>query len=203
MATKKKAGFGAALATLLDSIQTRVSDAVKRGAENSDQIAALDTKIDAVTTNSARSFVEQNKALVDNASGTTYALNALKASTQRAFDGVSNDIKSASDCAQRHNARISKLEGSANQTALDFVGIRVQQMAFGDRLTRLEAKAAPVAAPTTSALETDLKNLLKSYGYDVSIVSVSKQEYDTVQTWGAPTVKNQQIKIEVGGSKKL
>lgn len=200
--SKKKSSVIQMLSSLLDQMQNRISDVANRGAANSDQIAELDTKINNVTKNSPHGFVEQKQAIADNAAGTTNALHSLKASTQRAIDDIATDIKAAHKGAQRHNARISSLEGDKGQTAIEVGCLRIGQASLEARISKLE-KATEAAAPTTSALEIDLKVLLKSYGYDVNFVSISKQEYDIVQTWAAPTAKNQQIKIEIGGSKNL
>lgn len=170
------------LAVLLDQMQNRISDVANRGANNSDQISALGIKVDAITTNAAAGFVEQKKAIADNATGTTYALESLKTSTQRALDGVASDIKSASDCAQRHNARISKLEGNADKTASGFLGVCCQQVAFDDRLAKLEAKAT--SSTETSSLETELRALLKRYGYSINGVTVAKTTYAPIPTNG-------------------
>lgn len=203
--SKKKSSVTQMLSSLLDQMQNRISDVANRGAANSDQIAELDTKINNVTKDSAHGFVEQKQAIADNAAGTTNALHSLKASTQRAIDDIATDIKSAHLCAQRHNARISSLEGDKGQTAIEVGCLRIGQASLEARISKLEkaTEAAAPTAPTTSALEIDLKVLLKSYGYDVNFVSISKQEYDIVQTWAASTAKNQQIKIEIGGSKNL
>lgn len=175
MAKKKSPIVTTQVVSLLDQMQKRISAVATRGGENSNTIAVLEAKIDNVTRNSAAGFVEQKKAIADNATGTTYALESLKTSTQRALDGVASDIKAASDCAQRHNARISKLEGNADKTAIDVVGVRVQQMAFDDRLARLEAKAT--SSTETSSLETELRALLKRYGYSINGVTVAKTTY--------------------------
>lgn len=178
MAKQKKALVATTqVVSLLDQMQKRISAVATRGGENSNTIAVLDTKIDNVTRNSAAGFVEQKKAIADNATGTTYVLNSLRSDTQQAFEAVEKDVKSAADCAQRHNARISKLEGDKDHTAIELVGVRCQQIAFDDRLAKLEAKTVPVVSTTTSSLETALKNLLKSYGYDVTSVGVSKSDY--------------------------
>lgn len=190
MAKKKSPIAIIQVVSLLDQMQkriTKVSDRVENiefripDLNSGDHITTtaetkeLRAKIDTVTTNAARGFVEQNKALKDNATGTTYALESLKTSTQRALDGVSSDIKAASDCAQRHNARISKLEGNAEKAALDFVAERCQQIAFNTRLAKLEAKATPLTE--TSSLETELRALLQRYGYSVNAVTVAKTTY--------------------------
>lgn len=175
--------------SLLDQMQKRISAVATRGGENSNTIAVLEAKIDNVTRNSAAGFVEQKQAIADNATGTTYALESLRESLQLSFDNIKSDVKSASDCAQRHNARISKLEGNADKTAIDVVGVRVQQMAFDDRLAKLEAKAT--SSTETSSLETELRALLQRYGYSVNAVTVAKTTYAPIATWTSGSINSQ------------
>jgi hypothetical protein len=219
----KIANTSSTLAVLLEKLQNRITSTFKRVTDvedrldlveavlpygpgdgtrlaSQDSVYELDKKVDAITTNAAKGFVEQKQAIADNATGTSYALDALKDSSQRALDNVAKDIKAASDCAQRHNARISKLEGDKDQTALQLVGVRLQQVAFDDRLARLESKNQP--APTAS-LTRELKELLKRFGYEISAITVSKNEYDVIPSLISPAYKIQNIEIKASGSKKL
>jgi len=58
-----------------------------------------------------------SQRIADNATGTAKALVAVKDATQAGFDAVQEDINAASQCAQKHNARISALEGAKDQIA--------------------------------------------------------------------------------------
>lgn len=161
------------LAVLLDSMQTRISDAAARGAANSDEISKVEHGLG---NELAAAASKAHQELADHATGTTNALVALKVSTQRAVDGITTDITSITNALQREQARTSALQG---------------------RIASLEIKENANRS-TTSTLENELKFVLQRYGYKVTDVAVKKTTYPN----GSDAVgSSEAIQIEINGHK--
>lgn len=199
---------------ILSSLQNRVSCVSKRLTLVEDKIETINSlfeitenKVDAITTNAAKGFVEQKQAIADNAAGTTYALNALKSSTQTGFDGVRDDIATVQTALTKFNARISGLEGQDKSDAEAVYGIR-------ERLSKLEASASyEDGSRSTPTLEIELKALLTRYGYQVTGVTVAKNTYAGIVgisnsslaslQAAANTRGTENIEVKIGGLKAL
>jgi hypothetical protein len=178
-------------------------------AATSSELYELGMKVAAITTNAAKGFVEQKQAIADNATGTTKALNALKDSTQVAFDAVRGDMMSADKAIQRINARVSALEGGDGVRVDNVVQVRAALASALARISKLEATGQPTNS--TSSLEVELRALLTRYGYRADSVGVKKTTYLPIHSivnhggLGALPISggSEVIEIVIGGSKPL
>lgn len=122
--SKKNSAFGS-VADLLSQFQVRLDKLT--GRVNSDEwkfgvavaeVDHLSRRADDLTSKTADAHRMATDALLDmekqkeTNKETTESLYKLRDSVQKAFDGISSDIKSLLTSQQRLNERLSKLEGS-------------------------------------------------------------------------------------------
>lgn len=195
------------LGEALISLQNRLTKVSKRleAVENrpdADTTAVTDLATDTnlKLTLAHAAIATQDKNLRSNSTSTTSALNALRDSTTRAFEGVTKDVKSAYDCATRHNARISALEGADGVRTTTLSGVRNQLITVLDRIAKLEEKPVDTSA---LSLEAELKALLTRFGYKVIGVGVTKSTYDGVASLAFPARQTEGVEIKLSGTKAL
>lgn len=190
------------LAVLLEKLQDRISVVAAHDRETREELTQVETTL-------SQLVEKANQNLRDNATGTTKALNALKDSTQVAFDAVREDMSKVQTALTKFNSRISALEGQSRTDVENIYNVRSSLSGVLARLSKLEATGQPTNS--TSSLEVELRALLTRYGYRADSVGVKKTTYLPIHSivkhggLGALPISggSEAIEIMISGSKPL